>query len=544
MKLYLLSAVFLLLLNCTVPLISDKAITQEIMQSLRVTLATPDAFRHSDDLQRFYQQRNFQPIWVDASGNWQQRPTDFIAAVNRAAEDGLNPKNYSLPNLVANRPPIENVQQAAAYELSITEAIMDYLAALRYGSVDPQHVFPDYFTFEKEHDLATPLYNILNAVDTHSAILAQTPQVSDYAELREALSRYRSLSLNDNWHPIPQGKVIKRGDADMRIPAIRKRLHSLEWLEIAKVTPNLVHQNVSDKIYSADLELAIRSFQQRHGMKADGVIGSETLQRLNISLEERIIQIALTMERWRWLPQNLGDKYVLVNTAGYYAKAMENHQLRVIMPVIVGQVEHQTPSFNSYITNVKFYPDWTIPSSIAQRYVLDKLRTNPEMAQALGYELYDKNGEKVPLTKQIIEQLQEGDFPPYRLRQKPGIQNALGLARFSVANDYAIYLHDTPKSDLFTEVNRNFSSGCVRVGEPVRLAQFLLTENSPLSMQEVADKFNISELNDVKTKLILLENKIPVYILYMTAWVDEGGAVRFESDAYGRDAKLKAAMEW
>lgn len=459
MKHYLLSglAVAFILYSAIALMGAEAAKYDALIRVIPVALNAPAHYRHSDALQRFYKQRNHRPLWLDENGQWQRKPEAFITAISRAAEEGLNPQDYPLQQLVDSKPHFANPVDAAVYELAVTDIAMDYIAALRYGRVNPQSVFPSFFIPDTNRDLAYPLQQIADAWNSEEAIYAQAPSVADYARLREALAQYRALAA--------QGDVS--GD-----------------------------------------------------------------------LHKRIVQIILAMERWRWLPRDLGDKYVLVNTAGYYAIAVENDRIHVNTPVIVGQVAHPTPSFSSYITNVKFYPDWSVPSSITKRYILKQIREGGWN----GYELYDGNGKKIPLTPEVVGQLKEEYFPPYRLRQKPGVHNALGLARFSVENDYSIYLHDTPKSALFAENNRNFSSGCVRVADPVRLAQFLLVGNSPLSAEEIVDKFTIKRQNVLKTDIIPLATKIPVHIIYMTAWIGEDGNVHFADDAYGHDATLKAAM--
>ncbi|MCH2547504.1 MAG: L,D-transpeptidase family protein, partial [Alphaproteobacteria bacterium] len=395
----------------------------------------------------------------------------------------------------------------------------------------------------------------------------QAPQIPEYARLSEALKDYIEIAENGGWTAIETGGVIEPGQVDKRIPQIRERLQLLGRVDgqntmfdrlrdrFASMTDKASEKAVkqvskADKeaakenpewVYNEDLEPVIREFQERRGSKIDGIIGPKTIAELNKPVEERVAQIKMAMEQWRWLPKDLGNKYVFVNTAGYYAKGVENGEVKVNTPIIVGQVAHPTPSFSSYIPNVKFYPDWTVPTSIAQRYLLDKVRNNPSVVSTLGYELYE-DGTRVPLNATTIGRLSEASFPPYRFRQKPGSENALGLVRFSVENDYAIYLHDTPKDSLFEETNRNFSSGCVRVGQPVQMAQFLLVGNSKLSAGEVASMLDVAGRSDLKTNIVPLENKVPVHIMYMTAWVDDNNNIRFENDAYSRDAKLKAAM--
>lgn len=273
----------------------------------------------------------------------------------------------------------------------------------------------------------------------------------------------------------------------------------------------------------------------------DGIIGPKTIEELNTPLADRIDQLIMSMERWRWLPESLGEKYVLANIAGFYTEAVENNKVVVRSPVIVGQVAHQTPMFSSYITNVKFYPDWSVPSSIAQRYLLDKIQKNPSVINTLGYEIYRGN-DKLSWRNVDINSLSENDFPPYRFRQQPGPNNALGMVRFSIDNNYAIYMHDTPDPELFEKDNRAFSSGCIRVKKREDLAVFLLDGNSDISGQQARQKFEATGPG-LKSEIHPLTKKVPVHLVYMTAWVDNAGNVKFGQDIYGRDKKLIQALK-
>lgn len=543
-----------------------------LAQTLHAQLQDGGAYRHLHDLRRFYQRNEYAPLWLDENGGWKRKPDGYAQAIAQADKDGLNPAAYPLRKLAAVR--VDNPDALVRKDIALTDTLLAYIDDLHNGVVEPQQVFPDFFTPDTGgRDLAWRLEQVLEASDAQAALEAQAPRHAEYIHLREALANYRDVAAKGGWPAIDEsGGAIRPGWADARIPAIRERLRTLGRLDDARDLgwfaklrlrisgqeeplqnkpvnrpDELPQEEVAegieypDRVYDPDLVAAIERFQERRGAKVDGIIGPETLAELNIPVEGRIDQILMAMEQWRWLPQELGTRYVFVNTAGYYAKAVADGETVVHTPVIVGEIAHQTPSFSSYITNVKFYPDWTVPSSIAKRYVLDKIRKNPAVIGSLGYQLY-RDGQQVALDHATLASLTEADFPPYRFRQKPGPDNALGLVRFSVENDYAIYLHDTPNDRLFAANSRNFSSGCVRVGEPVKLAQFLLTGNSSLPADAVADKFAVARGADVHTEIVPLEHKIPVHIMYMTAWVDEGGVMHFESDAYGRDDKLREAM--
>lgn len=488
---------------------------------------------HSDALVRFYDRRNYEPVWLDAQAGVKRNPEPFIHAFSYSLQEGLHPRDYRL-QAIASAPLARTLPAFALRELRMTNAVLHYLNDLSSGRINPNKVFPKLFLPNSKRDLAYLLERALEmqteALPDYFASVA--PQHPEYQKLKQALAQYRQIDKQEGWEPIASGGLIRPGDSDPRLPAIRERLQFLGWLPDA----DFDRENSYDSI----TEQAVRTFQEYRGAKVDGVIGPETLGQLNVPLRERIRQIVLTMERWRWLPDDLGEKYLMVNIAGFYATGVKNGQTVVQTPVIVGEVAHQTPNFSSHITDVKFYPDWTVPHSIAKRYLLRKIQNNPNLIQALGYELYEGN-KHIPWENVVIEALSPGDFPPLRFRQKPGLGNALGLVRFSIANDYSIYLHDTPDDSLFERDTRTFSSGCIRVGKPVQLALFIL-EESQLSADEIRRKFNVTPGQMLKTHIVPLSAPLPTYLVYMTAWFDEQGVLHFGQDVYGRDAKLLEAL--
>jgi murein L,D-transpeptidase YcbB/YkuD len=262
-----------------------------------------------------------------------------------------------------------------------------------------------------------------------------------------------------------------------------------------------------------------------------------------MSYDDRIDQIKLAMERWRWFPQDMKDRHIFVNTAAFYTKAIENGQEVFVMPIIVGEVAHQTPVFGSVISNVRMHPDWTVPTSIAQRYLIEKIQKNPRVINQLGYQIqYIGDGVKnVSWDNVNINNLHNIDLSKYRFRQKPGHNNALGLVRFSIENHYSIYMHGTPSMTLFNEGERTFSSGCIRVQDPLTMAKFILKEKG-MSDAEIENLYYLDEGEDAKTEIIPLEENLPVYLTYATAWIDRNGNINFSDDVYGRDKKLKQAF--
>jgi len=514
----------------------------------------------SADLQRFYEMRGFDTVWLGDKMEWKHSIKTYIDVINAAADDALDPADYPLEQTAQAPLPSPSAGTIAERDMMLTVIIMHYIRDVKTGRVAPNKVFPDLFLLPQDYDVVNTLNESLELKKKELARYFSlfNPSHPQYAMLRNKLAEYRAIDRRGGWPKIDASGSIKPGESDPRIPAIRQRLASIGWNKYLpagiaeevrkarasyKKRKNAKSAETTDASYRYDenMEVAIRKFQQERGTKVDGVIGPATFAALNVPVRNRIRQIELTMESWRWLPEQLGDKYVLVNIAGFYAEARENGKSVLHMPVVVGQVAHATPSFSSVIEDVKFYPDWSVPDSIAQRDVVNKIKTNPGIVDSLGYELY-RDGQKVSWNE--MGSLSTADFPPYSLRQKPGIKNALGMVRFSIDNPYSIYLHDTPKQKLFEEDRRAFSSGCIRVSEPELLANFLLIDNSSLSETDIHKRFTQADSGAVlQTEVIPLENKIPVHLVYHTAWVDNEGDIHFEEDIYKRDQKLYEALK-
>ncbi len=528
-------------------------------------------------LRNFYTDRNFESVWFDDDAKWKRDINPFLVAVENATLEGLNPNDYALKKL-ANLPANINVKTIAAHDIQITNALLHYIRDLSIGRSQPTEIFPLLFLLPQEKNYGERLARIIQQSqpsDIAKTFQSFSPNHKDYTMLRQSLAQYRDLQQQaGNFETIPEEGVIKPGDKDPRMPVIRERMQLLGKLSGQKEAfANLVQrakekrndhkasmdsplseqsktQKTESKrygfeddptLYGAFTQKAVRAFQKTSGAVEDGIIGSETIRDLNTPLADRIMQIELAMERWRWLPEDLGQKYVFNNIAGFYVRAVEDDKVVIDSPTIIGKVAHQTPAFSSKITDVKFYPDWTVPHSIAHRYLLDKIKADPSVIESLGYEIY--NGDQlVPWSSLSISSLTDSDFPPYRFRQKPGPDNALGMVRFSIENDYAIYMHDTSNRSLFDEDTRALSSGCIRVEKREDMAAFLLEGNSDLSASQAREKFSAKGTN-LKTEIHPLKTQIPVHITYMTAWIDDEGNTRFENDIYGRDKKLIQALK-
>ena len=340
--------------------------------------------------------------------------------------------------------------------------------------------------------------------------------------LESALAHYRQLAAQGGWPQVPVGPALHEGDMDERLPLLRERLVASSDL------PASASQGV---LFDEILTEAVRRFQARHGLTADGVVGTKTLTELNVPISKRIRQLAASLERCQPLPSLLEPRHILVNIADFTLKLYEDGKLRLSMPVIVGKTYRQTPVFNGRISSLVLNPTWEVPHSIATKDLLPKIKKNPgylrksDIRVFLGW----NPGTEIDSAGVDWTSLSPSRFP-YRLRQEPGPANALGRVKFLFPNPYDVYLHDTPSRDLFQKDDRTFSSGCIRLARPLDLAVYLL-QGTPLGSMEALTAAIASD----KTQSIPIPSPIAVYMAYMTAWVDRDGTVQFRRDIYNRD---------
>jgi murein L,D-transpeptidase YcbB/YkuD len=287
------------------------------------------------------------------------------------------------------------------------------------------------------------------------------------------------------------------------------------------------------------LHEAVQRFQERHGLTVDGAVGPATRAALNVPVEERIEQITLNLERWRWLPADLGRLHVRVNIAGFDLRVVEEGTDRLQMRVVAGRAYRQTPVFSDQISYLVLNPYWHVPHSIAVKDKLPDFRRDPSLVSKLGYEVFRGWGaDATPIDPSTIDwnAVSASSFP-YRLRQRPGPQNALGQVKFMFPNAHSIYLHDTPSRALFGQAERNFSSGCIRVEHPLDLAAVLLRHNEGWTRERIESTVG----NDTE-KTVVLPEKVPVHLLYWTAWATADGPVHFRRDVYDRDEAVHSAL--
>ncbi|KUJ83664.1 murein L,D-transpeptidase [Microbulbifer flavimaris] len=347
------------------------------------------------------------------------------------------------------------------------------------------------------------------------------PFGNDASALRYELDRYRQIAASGRWRPMPRGPAMTIGAKHPHVALLRDMLTLY-----GDYRGYYGYGGERDK-FDRGLHEAVLRFQERHGLKADGIVGRETRKRLNLSPTARIRIIETNIRRREKLPAELGERFIQVNIPAYRLKYVENDRVRLSMKVVVGKPKHATPEINTRVSRVVFNPTWTVPRSILVKDILPKAKADPGGMQRMGYRVVNGSGDHLPLTPKNLSAARQGS---YLMRQLGGGENILGRVKFEIPNSDEIYLHDTRARSLFSLTERGYSHGCIRLEKPRHLAEALLSPEGDW------DQWRIDQLTvgDETTEVRLKEN-VKVYLTYWTAWVDGQGRLNFRPDIYGKD---------
>lgn len=467
------------------------------------------AFRAAPDLACFYERRGFAPAW---SGDRGPLPSayELLAALAAAGDDGLRPEDYSeaaLRKVVDASRISPEATRRAELDLLLSDAFLSFAADLRHGKVNPEAIYTECALAPDATDLAEVLEAALGGNRVRAALADQAPPQKAYKLLRVALRRYRDLALRADSDPVPPGPTLRLGDRGERVAALEAHLVAAAEADAAVPLPPAEVPDLFDEALAESL----RRFQERHGLEDDGVAGKATLAELNQRAADHVLQIEANLERWRWLPHDLGKRHVLVNIAAFHLEAVDNGRTALEMRVIVGKPFTKTPMFSSAINAVVLNPSWYVPKKIAVEEILPKAAKDPAYLRREGYEVLSAT----------------------RLRQKPGPGNALGRIKFFFPNRFGVYLHDTPAPGLFGRTVRAFSHGCIRIEKPFDLAVWALRGDPKWTPEAIR-----AGIDAVKERRVPLPEALPVHVAYWTAWVGDDGVLRLGRDVYRRDAEL------
>jgi len=388
------------------------------------------------------------------------------------------------------------------------------------------------WSIEQEAVSTGALFALLRNETKLPEILANlTPTSKQHQQLLSALQKYLSIQSNGGWTSLASSdRVLNPGDRHPDVARLRDRL---------RVEGDYQGQMQADPLFfGPSLSLALQQFQSRHGLINDGSLDVQTRRALRVPLAKRIEQLIVNLERWRWLPRELGERHLFVNTAGGYANLIENNTRKLTVRTIAGRPYRPTPSLSSSVTRLVVNPSWGVPHRIAVEDLLPMQQGNNQFFVNKGIRVFSSKGTELDTSTINWSAVSARNFP-YRLRQDPGTDNSMGRIKFVFANEFDVYLHDTPNKILFELPSRSFSSGCVRVEQALLLAKRLIAKDSyALNVLE-----NSSRSDNTNTKSIGLLNPVPIYLVYMTAWVDENGLLNFTTDRYGRDPLIAQRLQ-
>lgn len=476
-------------------------------------------------LRQFYASRDFQPVWIGARSK--SHGTDAVLSVlNTASTHGLDKSDYAGRQIALRSAPRTAVQRAQ-FDILLSKALA------RYGADMVGHKWVAEAGAQRQgdpvsrHRIGVLLQKAAESKNLEAYFDGLAPRSPRYWRLSVALADYRKIAHRGGWPVVPKGPLLRLGISHSQVGILRLRLAASGDLETGAGAGTR---------FDMALDRAVRRFQRRHGLAEDGVVGRRTRAALNVPINQRLHQIRINLQRRRSIPDNLGAHYIFVNMADFVLKVVRKGRTVLTMKVVVGTPYRQTPLFSATMTYIDFNPYWNIPHRIAAEEIIPRARRNRTYLIGQGIRIFRGWGADA---KEIAQQDMDWDAIgprrlPYRFRQDPGPRNALGRVKFMFPNRYDVYLHDTPARDLFSRDIRTFSHGCIRVENPLALAAHLLPDLSGHEIERVIEAG--------KRRVFHLSKPIPVYLNYLTAWVNKDGAVNFRGDVYRRDGRASAAL--
>jgi L,D-transpeptidase YcbB len=527
------------------------AVRSPFADSMRQLAGASDRTRGTPALERALFARLYDVPTARVLWSWDGQPTQqalrVLDALDGADTYGLRPDDYDVDTLRVRIGALRGTTtpriDILRFDASLSRAVVQLLVDLHHGRVDPRSLGFAIPHASEALDLASVALSVSRAADVAAAIGAAAPIYGGYAGLVRALARYRVLAADTTLRLPRAATPIRPGDPYADVAALERLLIALGDLSTAEHVAGPTMSAAADDRYAGAVVAAVAAFQRRHGLEPDSIIGPATLAQLRAPLAQRVRQIELALERWRWLPDRPPQRYVVVNIPAFRLYAFENDSIAdqpaLGMKVIVGQAQgrHATPMFTGELREVVFRPYWDVPPRIARTELVPIIRRRPEYLDREALEIVGRgeSGERgvLPPTPANLAGVAAGTL---RLRQRPGPNNSLGLVKFVFPNDYNVYLHGTPAQHLFANARRDFSHGCIRVEQPEALAQFVLRGQAGWDPPGID-----AAMHGSRTIHVRVTRPLTVYVLYATA-VARGTTIYFYPDLYGRDAMLAAAL--
>lgn len=503
---------------------------QGFAATLKAKLDTPQMLNSKQDTHKnvaqFYKARNFQPLWVE-DGAFLDEVDHALEVLKNAEIEGLNPRDYAKAAEAVAQARADTIKLLEA-EMTLSALVMEYIDDLLGERLNPRRIGKALYLKMKKIDAVKIMSDGIQGGRSLGWLKELTIQHPEYQMLKGLLADYKGRQSHSHYPALSTGAKIEMGTKGGRIETLQWQLLALGYLKGGHTQGEV--GEITDQ--------AIRAFQGENQLKADGIVGAKTTAVLNsYNLDDRIQKITIAMERWRWMPEDLGERYIQVNIAGFELAAIEGGQEKLRMPVIIGRNYRKTPVFNSDIYSVRFNPSWHVPRSIAVKDKLKKIRRDPGYLTRGGYVLYDAGGSRISPHDVNWSTVSASNFN-FRIRQNPGSNNALGKIRFAIKSPFNVYLHSTPDKHLFKRNVRSFSSGCVRVGDPKALAGFIFNDEGKWPQTRISQK-----MEGTQTQNVGLSNPVKVYITYFTVWKGQDGTPKFGQDIYGQDEAIWAALK-
>ena len=501
-------------------------------------LRWPNFSDYRASLQKFYEPTGYAPAWV-REGQPVPQALSLIEGFRNAGKKGLDPEDYDASRWEKRIHDLQgpsNGLAVARFDVALTVCTMRYVSDLRIGRINPQHFNFGLSVEGKKYDLAQFLHDrILTTSDVQAVLDEVEPPFAAYRRTEQALAHYIELARADDGQKLPVvTKPIEPGQPYQGVPRLASFLRLVGDLPADATPPG------DAQTYSGPLVDAVKRFQRRHGLDADGRLGPSTIKQLNVPIKHRVRQLQLTLERWRWLPAEFSAPPIIVNIPDFRLRAVdENNNVVMDMRVVVGKaMRTQTPVFTREMTYVVLRPYWNVPPSILRGEIVPAIQRDRSYIARRNYEVTTQGGKVVTsgqISDEVLAQLSAGELA---VRQKPGAANALGLLKLIFPNEHNVYLHSTPSSALFSRSRRDFSHGCIRVEKPAELAAWALRNNPGWTLERVQQGMQ----NGKDDVTVNLAKRVPVFIVYGTALAYENGEVHFSDDIYGHDDKLAAAL--
>ncbi len=491
-------------------------------------------------LPRFYEDRRYRPAWSDKE-RLARQAGDLLKAIRSVELEGLLPSDYHLERIESTMMSIHESRQRGVspdpdilvdLDLLLTDAFLVLGSHLLAGRVNPETIDSEWHAMRRQTDLAELLRRAVDTDQIEESLANLLPRQQGYARMRRALKLYRSIAENGGWPTLPEDTELLMKDRNERVVMLRRRLIMTRDLEPGDTE--------DDRLFDQEVDQALRRFQKRHGVRVTGIVDSGTLAALNVSVEERIRQIELNMERWRWLPQDLGHEHVILNIANYELDVVEGEKTVITLRAVVGKPYRRTPIFSDRITHIVFNPFWSVPHNIATQDILPLVEEDPAYLTERKIRVFkgwSSGASEIDPATVDWSRVTASNFG-YFLRQDPGPQNALGKMVFRFPNKYNVYIHDTPTRELFGHTERSLSAGCIRLENPIELATYLLKEDPKWNRKQIEKAIRTG-----KEQTVRLSSPVPVHLLYWTAWADEDGTIQFRKDIYNRDETLYGALK-